>query len=103
MATIYSVLLGRGNLAAAGVANVTVSPASGVIVVRSISLLTYAGTTSIQVYTTAGAVLAFLNGVGGAPVFAQFNGRWVLPPSDTIDVTTTGGGGQWNVSGYLLD
>ena len=102
MPAIYSVLLGRGNQGAAGIFPVFTAPAVGVIVVRSIALLLYNGTTAGQIYSTAGAALAYLNGVGGTTTYQLYNGRWVLTPSDQINIQLVGGGGQWFISGYDL-
>lgn len=102
VAAVYSVLLGRGVLAAAGSIDVFTAASGVTTIIRDIWLTAYSAST--EVFLSIAGVVTFLDQVhtpGSAETF-HYECRVVLVPGDVVSFATATSGGQVMISGYVL-
>lgn len=109
MAAIYSTQLWAGTLASAGNTHVTISPSPNVVVVRDMVFMN----TYIEVENPLGGFavqdfssLIYFWNVGRPWAYSRrtyhWQGRLVLAPANTMQISTSDASWQWWISGYVL-
>jgi hypothetical protein len=102
MASVYSTELYSGAISASGVTDLYTVPANSTLVVRDITVLA----------ESAGANIALLEKVGGAPIwfgssitantYFHQEGRWVFDAGEVLAADLGSGVWAFHLSGYVL-
>lgn len=103
MAAIYSHRLADGNEGGAGSGLAYTAPALTTVVMRSLTVVCFPGTTFGGIYRTASvAYVAGHVALSGGLEVAVLDFRHILNAGETVTWQFQGGGGTWMLSGYLL-
>lgn len=102
MASVYSVRMGLGTVAAAGYVVVYTCPASKTAVVRDVEVTPVTGAVTTVGLDINGTAVVLSYAGGPSYVTLRWQGRIVLHPGDTLKMFSVGGDSHYCISGYEL-